>query len=46
MRIVGTTGVLDIPHPFRPAPVDSFHVLRESDERALEIRGSAVFEPR
>ena len=44
MRIVGDTGVVDIPHPFRPAPFDSFTVLRDQVCERIDIRGSAVFE--
>ena len=44
MRIVGTTGVLDIPHPFSPDPLDAFTIIRDHAVERIEVSGSAIFE--
>lgn len=44
MRIVGTTGVLDIPHPFSPGPLDAFTIVRDHAAERVEVGGSAIFE--
>ncbi len=43
MEIVGEDGVLLVPNPFKPKPVDEIQVTRGGKTERIEIRGGELY---